>query len=47
MSEPQREWRFYITDMQVFAARVVEYTHGLSQAEFESKCTMRPFATLN
>ena len=35
MSEPTaREWRFYVDDMINFAEKVLEYTHGLSQADF-------------
>lgn len=35
MSEPiVREWRFYVDDMITFAAKVLEYTHGLSEADF-------------
>ena len=35
MSEPiAREWRFYIDDMIAFATKVLEYTHGLSEADF-------------
>jgi uncharacterized protein with HEPN domain len=35
MSEPiAREWRFYVDDMITFAAKVLEYTHGLSEADF-------------
>jgi len=35
MSEPlQREWRFYVTDMIVFAEKVVVYTEGLDQERF-------------
>ncbi len=36
MSEPERTWQFYINDMIAFAERVLEYTKGLDQAEFES-----------
>jgi uncharacterized protein with HEPN domain len=35
MSEPlQREWRFYVSDMIVFAEKVVAYTNGLDQQKF-------------
>ena len=37
MSESPREWRFYVNDMIEFAERVLEYTQGLDQAEFESR----------
>jgi uncharacterized protein with HEPN domain len=30
-----REWRFYLDDMIEFAERVLEYTNGYSQEEFE------------
>ena len=36
MSEPERAWQFYIDDMIAFAERVLEYTKGLDQTEFES-----------
>jgi uncharacterized protein with HEPN domain len=36
MSEPIREWRFYLDDMIDFAEKVLAYTHGLDQAAFES-----------
>jgi uncharacterized protein with HEPN domain len=32
---PQREWRFYLDDMQSFCQKVRNFTDGLSQAEFE------------
>lgn len=32
--KPQREWRFYLTDMLAFAQNVQEYTSGLDQAGF-------------
>ena len=32
----EREWRFYVDDMIVFAEKVVAYTHGLDQAGFEA-----------
>lgn len=35
MSEPlEREWRFYVTDMIVFAEKVVAYTDGMDQEKF-------------
>lgn len=35
MSESlQREWHFYISDMQSFAQKVLLYTEGLNQATF-------------
>lgn len=35
MSEPmQREWRFYVSDMIVFAEKVMAYTDGLDQEKF-------------
>ena len=36
MSEPIREWRFYLDDMIDFTEKVLAYTHGLDQAAFES-----------
>ena len=38
MSEPppEREWRFYLDDMIAFAEKVLSYTDGLDQSEFES-----------
>ena len=36
MSEPIREWRFYLDDMIGFAEKVLAYTHGLDQAGFEA-----------
>ncbi len=30
----QREWRFYIGDMERFARNVLDYTEGLDQAAF-------------
>ena len=36
MSEPIREWRFYLDDMIGFAEKVLAYTHGLDQAAFEA-----------
>lgn len=34
VSEPPREWRFYIKDMIRFAERVLAYTSGMTQAQF-------------
>ena len=34
MSEPVREWRFYIDDMRRFAQKVLTYTDGMSQQDF-------------
>lgn len=45
MSEPAREWRFYLDDMIGFAERVLTYTHGLDQAGFEAS-TLNYDATL-
>ena len=36
MSEPRREWRFYLDDMIGFAERVLVYTDGFDQAGFEA-----------
>lgn len=36
MSEPRREWRFYLDDMIGFAERVLAYTNGFDQAGFEA-----------
>ena len=36
MSEPTREWRFYLDDMVGFAEKVLAYTYSLDQAAFES-----------
>jgi uncharacterized protein with HEPN domain len=36
MSEPIREWCFYLDDMIGFAEKVLAYTHGLDQADFEA-----------
>ncbi len=38
MSEPppEREWRFYLDDMIAFTKKVLSYTDGLDQLEFES-----------
>jgi len=36
MSEPVREWLFYLDDMIGFAKRVLDYTEGFDQAGFES-----------
>lgn len=30
----QREWRFYIDDMIIFAGKVIAYTDGLDQEDF-------------
>lgn len=30
----QREWRFYLDDMIVFAEKIIAYTDGLDQASF-------------
>lgn len=32
----EREWRFFLDDMIGFARKVVEYTRGMSQADFVS-----------
>ena len=32
----EREWRFYLNDMIVFAEKVLEYTAGYDQEQFES-----------
>jgi uncharacterized protein with HEPN domain len=37
MSEPMREWRFYLDDMIEFAERALAYTSGLDQAAFEAE----------
>ena len=34
MSEPVREWRFYLDDMIGFAKKVLAYTEGFDQAGF-------------
>ncbi len=34
MSNPPREWRFYVDDMIAFAERVIAYTDSLDQAQF-------------
>ncbi len=38
MSEatPQREWRFYLNDMIGFCEKVVSFTRGYSQAQFQN-----------
>ena len=36
MSEPAREWRFYLDDMIGFAEKVLAYTEGFDQASFEA-----------
>ena len=35
MSEPIREWRFYLDDMIAFAERVSAYSKGLDRISFE------------
>lgn len=35
MSESSRAWRFYLDDMIEASERVLSYTHGLNQPEFE------------
>jgi len=32
-----REWRLYVSDMKACCGRIVEYTAGLSRAEFQSR----------
>lgn len=32
----EREWRFYLDDMAQFAERVISYSEGMSQEDFES-----------
>ena len=32
----EREWRFYLDDMTQFAERVISYSEGMSQEDFES-----------
>ena len=32
----EREWHFFVTDMIDFARRVLDYTRGMTQAEFVS-----------
>lgn len=34
MSNPPREWRFYVDDMTAFTERVIAYTESLDQAQF-------------
>lgn len=34
MSNPPREWRFYVDDMIAFAEKVLAYTNSLDQAQF-------------
>lgn len=41
----QREWRFYLDDMLVFCEKVLSFTHGLNQNQFQSD-TMRFDATV-
>ena len=36
MSEPSREWSFYLDDMIGFAEKVLAYSAGLEQLAFES-----------
>jgi uncharacterized protein with HEPN domain len=36
MSEPAREWRFYLDDMIGFAEKVLAYTEGFDQEGFEA-----------
>jgi uncharacterized protein with HEPN domain len=36
MSEPLREWWFYLNDMISFSEKVLTYTHGLDQIQFEA-----------
>ena len=36
MSEPVREWRFYLDDMIGFAEKALAYTDGFDQAAFEA-----------
>lgn len=36
MSEPLREWRFYLDDMIGFAEKALAYTDGFDQAAFEA-----------
>lgn len=36
MSEAVREWRFYLDDMIGFVEKVLVYTEGLDQADFEA-----------
>ena len=31
-----REWRFYLNDMAEFAGRVITYSEGMTQEDFES-----------
>ena len=32
----EREWRFYLDDMAQFAEKVIAYSEGMSQEDFES-----------
>ena len=32
----EREWRFYLVDMVQFAERVISYSDGMTQQDFES-----------
>lgn len=45
MSEPVREWRFYLDDMICFAEKVLAYTEAFDQARFEAS-TLNYDATL-
>lgn len=37
MSDPiAREWRFYVDDMIGFAQKVLDYTKGMDQSEFQA-----------
>ncbi|KJS07698.1 MAG: nucleotidyltransferase [Gammaproteobacteria bacterium BRH_c0] len=45
MSEPVREWRFYLDDMMGFAQKVLVYTDGFDQADF-AKSALNYDATL-
>jgi uncharacterized protein with HEPN domain len=41
----EREWRFYVRDMIGFCEKVLAYTHGLQQEQFEADA-MRFDATM-
>ena len=45
MSEPIREWRFYLNDMIGFAEKIMAYTDGFNQDNFEAS-TLTYDATL-
>ncbi len=45
MSEPAREWRFYLDDMIGFAEKTLNYTDGFDQIGFEAS-TLNYDATL-